>query len=112
MPQPKAIKPILLRALIFPPLLLAAFALMLLWQINRLLLINERVRHTNEVIAKAHQNLKLLIDGETGVRGYVITGNQTFLEPYNQSLNSTGSAFAKLEVLVADNKTQHQRVTD
>ena len=41
------------------------------------------VRHTHEVISEARELSKLIVDLETGERGYVITGEDHFLEPYN-----------------------------
>jgi signal transduction histidine kinase len=42
----------------------------------------ERELQTREVIAASYQILGLMVDAETGMRGYVLTGNPVFLEPY------------------------------
>jgi CHASE3 domain sensor protein len=52
----------LVRTLVLPPLLIAAFACVLFWQINHLLIVEQRVSHTNGVIAQALQVEKLLVD--------------------------------------------------
>jgi CHASE3 domain sensor protein len=43
---------------------------------------NKWVNHTLEVLYEFDQVLNASIDGETGVRGYIITGNEALLEPY------------------------------
>ena len=41
------------------------------------------VHDTGELIAQSHLLSKLVIDMETGQRGFIITGKEEFLEPYN-----------------------------
>jgi methyl-accepting chemotaxis protein len=43
------------------------------------------VDHTQEVIGQVQRVLALGVDAETGVRGFAITGEDAFLEPYNES---------------------------
>jgi PAS domain S-box-containing protein len=102
----------LIRTFVLPPLLMSALAGVLLWQINRLLTVEQRIRHTNQVIAQAHQVEKLLVDMETGVRGYLIAGNASFLEPYNNGLISIDYTFNELGRVVADNPAQFNRLQE
>lgn len=44
------------------------------------------VNHTNEVKSKSDKVMMHLIDMETGFRGYLISGNESFLEPYNSGV--------------------------
>lgn len=69
------------------------------------------VNHTNEV--KSHIRLleKVVIDAETGQRGFIFTGNQDFLEPYNQSIKEEKRVFQDLKELIQDNPEQTQRLT-
>ena len=64
------------------------------------------VKHTNEVIIKANQLLIYAIDMETGMRGYLITGNDDFLEPYNLGYNNFFETIKHLSQKVSDNKAQ------
>ena len=41
------------------------------------------VHDSGELIAQSHLLSKLVIDMETGQRGFIITGKEEFLEPYN-----------------------------
>ncbi|HXA33616.1 MAG TPA: ATP-binding protein [Acidimicrobiales bacterium] len=63
------------------------------------------VGQTNSLLASAHQTsaavsdmnakLQLLVDAETGVRGYAATGDPVFLQPYNQAIAAASGALAK-----------------
>jgi CHASE3 domain sensor protein len=47
-------------------------------------------RHHEEAVDQLRRLLTALIDGETGVRGYVITGDPSYLEPYHWSIGAIG----------------------
>ncbi len=53
----------------------------------------------------------LLVDGETGVRGYVLTGERTFLEPYDNAVGRISGVLDQAGQLVADNPVQVVRLT-
>lgn len=62
------------------------------------------------VIQNAEKLLKFTIDAETGQRGFIITGDETFLEPYN---TGTKSFFNLIEVetdLVSGNPNQVKKL--
>ena len=42
--------------------------------------------HTRTIIFNLKNNLTNLLNAETGERGFVITGNEKYLEPYNRSI--------------------------
>ena len=44
---------------------------------------NALVDHTNQVLFEFNQILVFTIDAETGTRGFIITGNEHFLEPFS-----------------------------
>lgn len=56
-----------------------------------------------------HETLALVIDAETGQRGYMLTGNIEYLEPYNRAVLTLDEAFGRLRELVAQNGTVAQR---
>ncbi|RYU91561.1 response regulator [Mucilaginibacter terrigena] len=68
------------------------------------------VNHTQKVIKTTNNLLQLLIDGETGMRGYGATANKTFLDPYNEAVPRITENLSQLTELVADNPAQIQRV--
>ncbi len=67
------------------------------------------IAHTTEVQAMIDQVLGDLVDAETGVRGYEITGRPEWLEPYDRALADIPSAVGALRALVSDNPTQEAR---
>jgi methyl-accepting chemotaxis protein len=49
---------------------------------TRLLTLNNQANRTMEVQYGLQQLLGSLVDAEAGVRGYLVTGEEDFLEPY------------------------------
>ena len=93
-------------ALAGPITLLALLAITFLLLIRWLNTEVEWVDHTDRVIASAQETQALLLDMETGVRGYLLTRDRSFLAPYERAAPVMGSAFAELRSLVADNPVQ------
>lgn len=60
------------------------------------------VNHTNEVIIEVTKVATAVVDAETGQRGYLLTGNDEFLEPYMDSRRRAEAAFARLRRLTAE----------
>jgi len=71
---------------------------------------NELVVHTQAVRREISEVLVQLVNAETGQRGFVITGKDEFLEPYNAALASIDSAYNELRRLTVDNPAQQQRL--
>lgn len=107
---PANFKRILNRSVLLPFLLMAGLSGALILQISYLLSVARWVDHTDRVIAKAHQTEKLIVDGETGLRGYQLTGARDFLQPYTQADSVINSSFDDLRRLVSDNPPQVQRL--
>lgn len=63
----------------------------------------QRITHTYETILTSTEVFSLLKDLETGQRGFLLTGDSTFLDPYQQALLTIDSDINKLEDLVSDN---------
>ena len=78
--------------------------------INSLLETTKWVVHTEEVIGEAKYLEKLLVDMETGQRGFVITGDEEFLEPYNHAKEEYKVKINALKELVKDNPAQVKRL--
>ncbi len=68
------------------------------------------VAHTLEVRGELEATFADLIDVETGVRGYVITGDTTYLTPYQGARATLGGLLARLRTLTADNPAQQRRL--
>lgn len=68
------------------------------------------VEHSERVIGNANEITKQMVDMETGLRGYMLTGEQSFLQPYVLSKPKVGSGIDALTALVADNPAQVDRL--
>jgi PAS domain S-box-containing protein len=67
---------------------------------------NEAVAHTFAVKTSLEELLSTLVDAETGERGFVITGDTSYLEPYNRARGALSTEFGRLRALTADNREQ------
>lgn len=67
-------------------------------------------QHDIEVQELANQIQKNVLDMETGIRGYAITGDEDYLEPYNLASRSWLDNYNKLHSLVADNGEQQRNL--
>ncbi|MCP4088706.1 MAG: hypothetical protein GY746_02790, partial [Gammaproteobacteria bacterium] len=72
----------------------------------------EWVEHTYNVISKANQLHKNIIDMETGQRGFLITGKHNFLKPYEDGKKNYKNGINKLYDLISDNPSQQKKIAD
>ena len=70
----------------------------------------EWVAHTHEVISVLDNLLPLMTDAETAFRGYLITGNAEYLEPFTAAPAAIDAQVSKLEQLIRDNPGQQARI--
>jgi CheY-like chemotaxis protein/signal transduction histidine kinase/CHASE3 domain sensor protein len=68
------------------------------------------VEHSERVIGDAYDLQKLAVDREDGVRGFLITGDETFLAPYDLGKARFSSEIDSLILLVGDNPPQVDRL--
>ncbi len=66
--------------------------------------------HTYEVLADADQILLSMVNIETGMRGFVASGDDKFLEPFKAGQTEFGVHFDKVKALTADNPAQQARL--
>lgn len=75
------------------------------------LLDNDRlVAHTHLVRKELSDLLSAVQDAETGQRGYLLTGNEAYLEPYQSALRESERLFADIQKLMSDNPEQLRRL--
>jgi methyl-accepting chemotaxis protein len=103
------VRRVLNRSLFLPVVLMAAVGALLFAQVNQLVELTNWVDHTDKVIANANRVERLLVDRESGLRGYLSTGVDGFLDPYTQASNELPAALERMESFVADNRTQTRR---
>ena len=78
--------------------------------ITYLLSVIQWVEHTDRVINNLNETSKLTVDLETGMRGFLITGDEHFLDPYEVAKPRIISDLRNLQDLVADNPQQVDRL--
>ena len=79
--------------------------------ISFLLSVLGKVEHSERVIRQANEVSKLAVDQESSLRGFMITGDESFLAPYHVAMAKSGSAMSALMRLSADNPVQVERLT-
>ncbi len=68
------------------------------------------VTHTFLVKLKIEEVVTLLKDAETGQRGFLLTKDNAFLEPFDNSKQNIATSIADLQKLVTDNSQQADNV--
>jgi methyl-accepting chemotaxis protein len=71
---------------------------------------NDWVSHTHEVRRNLASLLLQLTNAETGGRGYILTGDDSYLEPYNAARAVVSTTYEHLRTLTADNEDQQKRL--
>lgn len=73
---------------------------------------NDWTRHTYEVLLDAEQILVSLVDIETGLRGYLLTGRDEFLTPLREGEKTFQAAFESAKRRTSDNAQQQGRLNE
>ncbi|TWB23744.1 methyl-accepting chemotaxis protein [Nitrospirillum amazonense] len=68
--------------------------------------------HTHKVLERLSSAMAAMVDGETGLRGYLIGADSKFLEPYQKGQAAFEAAFLEVKSLTADNPAQQARLDD
>ncbi len=94
----------------FPVFLIPVIILFVFHSFNQFEENKKWVYHTNQVIISATSIQKQMIDLETGLRGFLITGKPNFLEPYEAAKSNIFSDIEQLKSTVSDNPPQVARL--
>ncbi|NML12628.1 response regulator [Sphingobium sp. AR-3-1] len=68
------------------------------------------IRHTHSVLMALDELLSATQDAETGQRGYLLTGSQAYLEPYDSAVKNLNGRMQAVATLTRDNPTQQANV--
>jgi len=71
---------------------------------------NERVVHSHDVIVSLDELLSRVQDAETGQRGFLLTNNGRYLEPYNSAQSAIPQKLTEIAQLTSDNPAQQRRL--
>jgi CheY-like chemotaxis protein/CHASE3 domain sensor protein len=63
-----------------------------------------------EVLAQFQTVLSTLKDAETGQRGYLLTGRESYLEPFSSAKGALAGEFRALHILIDDDPAQRKRL--
>jgi PAS domain S-box-containing protein len=101
---------ILVTTVLLPLVLLLLLAVVLAWQFQRTLREQRRIDHTDRVTALLKELERLVVDQETGLRGYQLTHDPTTLEPYQNAEGALHGTLDRLLYLVRDDPDQLMRL--
>ena len=90
--------------------LIVAIAIVVYFTIASLVSTSSWVKHTYEVIGNVNELQKLLVDMETGERGFLITGSDEYLEPFKSGMAAFEKRILETKLLVGDHPEQMSRL--
>jgi CHASE3 domain sensor protein len=94
-----------------PLVLVLALGGYLSYRYNMILKDNrDLVVHTYQVISAVERAFSTIQDAETGQRGFIITGDERYLEPYQHALQATPQSLLEIRQLIADRAEQLERL--
>lgn len=91
-------------------LVLAGLIITVMISVSNMVTTTERAEHTFSVISEAEDLVKNLLIIESGQKGYVISGNEEFLQPYIDAKKGVASNLKQLQQLTEDYPQQQQRL--
>jgi len=99
-------------ALVFAPLLLAILVngYLAMHSLNTLTASERLVSHSRAVLAQIRTVESQLVEAESAQRGYLLTGDASYLASYAAARASLASELAQLRMLTADDTAQHRRL--
>lgn len=106
---PERFRKLLWLSLAVPTALVFVMAWVVAFEVGQLRQALGWVDHSDNVIAESRAVERGIVDAETGLRGFLITGKQEFLEPGRRT-TLAAAHFSRLKELVSDNPVQIQRL--
>lgn len=93
-----------------PLVLLVILAGVVIFSLSNILAANKQVEHTYEVLSDASGIVSSAVDMETGMRGYLLAGQEGFLAPYSNGESAVYEGISALQDKVRDNPPQVERL--
>jgi len=72
---------------------------------------NDAIVHSHQVISTLDGLLSSMQDAETGQRGFLLTGNEKYLQPYEDALTKIGPELDQIGAQTADNPNQQRSLS-
>lgn len=73
---------------------------------------NDLIAHSSSVIEHTERVLSEMKDSETGQRGFVITGDESYLEPFANGSAAVAGTMTELRKLTADSPGRQKRIDE
>lgn len=103
-------KPKILIGMSVPLILMTVLGVVSLNSLGKITQTSAWVNHTYEVLSKAEDVVAAAVDMETGMRGYLLSGKEEFLDPYKQGEVAAYERIKDLQNTVSDNPGQVKRL--
>ncbi|HZV33425.1 MAG TPA: CHASE3 domain-containing protein, partial [Verrucomicrobiae bacterium] len=104
--QEASFKRIVGRAVLVPIAVMLVASILLAWLVSHLLSVTNWLDHTDQVIAKARNSERLIMDMQTALRGNLLTGSPQLLDSFNHIADQIPPALDDLAREVSDNPPQ------
>lgn len=100
---------VLFRSIFVPLVLMLLLAGTFVWQIGRLIRNAAVIEQSDRTIAELNRMEKLHVDLETGLRGFLLTGQANFLEPYRAAQSTLAELDPTLVLQLREPKSMADR---
>lgn len=80
--------------------------------ISKLLDSNNWVNHTHEVIHNLNEGSTVMVDAQTSMRGFLVTGNENLLDQYDNAEENANTYISRVEELTIDNPIQQKNLKE
>ncbi|MBC7391447.1 MAG: response regulator [Opitutaceae bacterium] len=94
----------------FSLFILIISSLLSFFSIKELIRLSKQVDHTNVVLKSLENVLSTIKDGETSQRGYLLSGEEDFLNLYNGSYERSMESLETVRILTTDNNRQQKSI--
>jgi signal transduction histidine kinase len=97
-----AFRRLLVRSVFVPILVMAVLGAVMFAQVTQLRLAASEVEHSDNVIAKLYRAETKIVEGQSSVRGFMITGDEEHLQMFNDAAKTLPGYLAELRALTID----------
>jgi methyl-accepting chemotaxis protein len=80
--------------------------------IEKMVETDHMVTHTYQVVGAVDGAVAAMVNQETGLRGYLLAGEDKFLEPFKAGASEYSKSFAQAKQLTSDNAAQQRRLQE
>ncbi len=92
-------------------IILLALNILFYWSFIKQKETSNQVNHSQQILRKLETILSSVKDAETGQRGYLLTGRESYLEPHNLAVQTMPQQIAALKTLTAAEPEQQQQLS-